>query len=544
MKDIFESFIEMGIFEDVMQPVIEENGKKKEKKKKEKSNASDPIYKGPFSIVFDCASMLEFGEEKDYTKKEILELVDKQFQCELFVNHEREFRLNELSKEMYLLRPGYSSRCEKGTAGKKILLQQLTNLEQLIEPSETGEFSVESVKTYIKETYGLDVILHLVEDIYIPEVCLIKEPSIEGIKFPVRVSVLTLFGEILEIAEEDYKAFEMEIKKQETGLLQEGIIEDEVDEEEASISEEKLKKLLATFLPEYAKDMQYTYDLERDLLQVMHKSIGNMVSQKKVSEKKEETYPSDAIVSLVFTRLKLSSDLFGGRKEITKKELLKYIGKQYPEYSAERTDVTYDKKANLILPILKSGKRGIYELNDTDEYRYEDTELMSVCAIKEETDCYSCVHGIVYYHLPKIPFSILLEIMHFFWDVYVCRGTEAIAQIFYKRETKEYEVYYPKQDATVGNVDFIRDPEREVSPLTIPVMEIHSHGAFVANWSMTDNMEELAHRLYAVVGEIPHFHYDNVHIRVRAATGGYYVQLDINEIFELPVKLFGCAKIR
>ena len=221
---------------------------------------------------------------------------------------------------------------------------------------------------------------------------------------------------------------------------------------------------------------------------------------------------------------------------------MKYIGKQYPEYSAERTEITYDKKANLILPILKSGKRGAYELNDVDEYRYEDTDLMSVCAIKEEPDKYGCVHGIVYYHLPRIPFSILTEIMHFFWDVYVCRGTEAIAQIFYRRETKEYEIHYPKQVATVGSVDFTRDPEKEASPLTIPVMEIHSHGAFTAHWSATDNMEELAHRLYAVVGEIPHFRYDNAHIRVRAATGGYYVQLDINEIFELPTKYLSCVR--
>ena len=539
---MYNMFGDFGIFGDALGPIIEEKEKKKEKKEKKqgKEGSKAEMYKGPFKIVFDSLSLVEFNEEREYSKKEILDVVDQLHKCQIFSSHESEFTLNKLDKEMYLLRPSYSSRCEKGNAGKRLLLQQLTDLAQIVEPDEKGEITVESVKSFISETYGVDVVLHLIDDVYIPEGCIIKPSSIEGIRFPVRVKALTLFGEVLEIEEDDYNAFELENMKQDAGLLQDEIAgESTMDDqkEDMAISENALKNLLATFLPEYANDLQYAYDQEKEILQVLHKSISSIGSQKVPSVKQEEMYPSNAVVSLVFTRLQLSSDLFGGRQKITKKELLKYIGKQYPEYSPERTEITFDEKANLILPILKSGKRGLYQLDDKEEYRREDTELMSICVKKERADYYGCVPGIVYFNLPKIPFDILKEIMHFFWDEYVSRGTEAIAQIYFRKKEAEYEIYYPRQLATVGSVEFERDPEREMDPMKILVMEIHSHGGYAAMWSPTDNEEELAHRLYAVVGELPRFRYDNDHIRIRAATGGYYVRMELGEIFEIPEQI-------
>ena len=42
--------------------------------------------------------------------------------------------------------------------------------------------------------------------------------------------------------------------------------------------------------------------------------------------------------------------------------------KSYPEYSPERTEIQYDEAKKLIMPILKSGKRGAH-----DEYLLEET---------------------------------------------------------------------------------------------------------------------------------------------------------------------------
>ena len=120
------------------------------------------------------------------------------------------------------------------------------------------------------------------------------------------------------------------------------------------------------------------YDEEAKVIVIGHKN--NQSVQKAAATVKEELYPTDASVSLIFTKLQLTSSMFGGKKEITKKELLKHIAKQYPEYSPERTELIYDKKQKLIIPSFKSGKRGSYFLNDNEEYRLEEPPIMRITA--------------------------------------------------------------------------------------------------------------------------------------------------------------------
>lgn len=519
-------FGELGIFGDVMVPIMgEKEKKKKTEKKKSASNKTKMVYKSPLKIIFDSIDSIDILEEKDFSKEELLEEISKVTEFHIFKENTSEFTLNKLKEGVYLLRPGYNSKYEKGTAGKKLLLEHLYDLETIIEEDESGNITAEMVKAFILENYGMNVNLHLLGDVYIPEAYKAKPIELEKFTFPVKIAAMTLFGETLEIKEDDYIALINE--EEQTGLE---------DEKDSKVSDYGIMKLIKTLLPEYAEDLEYAYIPERGLLQVMHKSLNSVGINNISSAKKEDTYPTNAVVSLVFTRMELSSELFDGKSEITKKELLRYVSKQYPEYSPERTEITYDKKKNLIIPILKSGKRGTYSLDDTELYRKEDTVIMSITALKERPDVFGCVNGLVYFNLPKIPFKILREIVHFFWDVYVCKGTEAIAQIFYKKNPGKYEVYIPNQRAAIGCVEFERDPERETDPSSILVMEIHSHGNFKAQWSEVDNREELAHRLYAVVGNLNNFKYDNNHIRVRAATGGYFVQMEAQEVFELPSK--------
>ena len=60
---------------------------------------------------------------------------------------------------------------------------------------------------------------------------------------------------------------------------------------------------------------------------------------------KETTYPTkDVVLSLVFTKIPLSPDMFGGKEEVNEKELLKFICADYPEYGSGRASVQYLKK--------------------------------------------------------------------------------------------------------------------------------------------------------------------------------------------------------
>ena len=241
------------------------------------------------------------------------------------------------------------------------------------------------------------------------------------------------------------------------------------------------------------------------------------------SKKKDGMYPTDAVISLVFTKLELNATLFGGAETATANEIIRFLQKSYPEYSKERTELQYDKKHNMIMPILKSGKRGCYKLEDTALFRRESSFMMDLTVYKKAAT------GSFSWKLPKIPFSVLHEIIHFFWDVYTFRKTEAIALIFYHPDNG-YSIHIPRQYATPCTVEF----ERERSNEEIPVMEIHSHGQYSAFWSAQDDADELSHCIYGVAGNFKDFKYDDSHIITRAGTGGLHLQINPADIFDFP----------
>ena len=142
--------------------------------------------------------------------------------------------------------------------------------------------------------------------------------------------------------------------------------------------------------------MQYVLikDKEQQLLVVRHKAEN---TQKKADTKKNDMYPTDATIGLVFTQIKLNPMMFDGASEVTAKEIIRILGKQYPEYSQERTILEYDKKKKLIIPTLKSGKRGAYQgyvLEETEDYRLEETVLKSITE-KKDPDSQFCYAGSV-----------------------------------------------------------------------------------------------------------------------------------------------------
>ena len=49
--------------------------------------------------------------------------------------------------------------------------------------------------------------------------------------------------------------------------------------------------------------------------------------------------------------------MFDGKKEATEREIQKYLEKDRPEYSKERTKIEYDEKNKLIIATIMGGKR-------------------------------------------------------------------------------------------------------------------------------------------------------------------------------------------
>ena len=529
-------FGDLGIFSGMM-PVMDEKEKQPKKKTEKKEGSSKPVkkleeqkYKAPLKILFDSTSLIELNDDKEYTDTDLFKEIDKIKNLNIFEKYKDQFSLKKIKADTYLIRPSNQAKYEKGDSGNKILLEDVKELALLFGDTEE-KITAETVKEKLKELYKVDVDLYLIEDTYIPIPVNNKKNS-ENIKYPLRITALTMYGQILEFTKDDCEEF-YESEEEQESLLPVS------ENEDSNVSKDVLVKILKSFFPDYADDLSFTYDENENVIQVMHKRGEEAALDPKTATKKEETYPTNATLSLIFTKYELSPDMFSGKKEVTKKEILNYIRKLgYIEYSPERTEIRYEKKENLIIPLIKSAKRGYY-LDDNEAYRKEDTELMYICASKNE----NTENNKLIYHLPKVPFHLFKEIIYFFWDVYVFKGTEAAVQLYYNKKDNEYEIYIPEQEVTKTHVTFKRDIRRETDSNLILAAEIHSHGNYGAFWSAEDDREEVAHRIYGVIGDLKSFSYDKKHIKVRGATGGYHVVVNPNEIFEFPLKIcdFHCA---
>lgn len=564
MSDFMNDMGGLGLFDffGMDAPIASADSKEKKKKdtgkKKSSTKTSDTkkveiLYKTPLHIVFDSMPVMEIEEMGTLTKEKLLAVVWDRLNLSCFTEHNEDFLLTELCKDsVYRLTPAYKCRVAKGASGTQLLLNQLSDLFSLMQPSEGLVHSVKDVTDYIREQYHVDTELYLIGSVYIP---VASGSSVSGklsdLHFPFRVNALTLDGESLEITEEDYLSF---LEKQESEESENVPIEEEDNTEEDledppesadtdkknDIRRELLLKMLQLYFPFMGEKLDFSVNKADNSIQIHFLSI---TSNSMTTNKKEETFPTNAQVDLLFRKIDLTPEMFGGVAEVGKKEILRVLQKDYPAYSPERTHLTYDKKHNCIIPILQSGKRGndrIYDpdrkyyLEDSYNYRKEISPLMSICVNKRHDESEKLFSDLVDLYLPKIPFTILKELVEFFWYVHVVHNTEAYAEVYYNVLADSYQVHIPYQRVSESEVHPEYDPLPENRYELIKVMEIHSHNTYPAFWSSTDNASEQSHMLYGVIGSLDRFRFNRENIIVRAGTGGYHVQMDISDVFQFP----------
>lgn len=135
-------------------------------------------------------------------------------------------------------------------------------------------------------------------------------------------------------------------------------------------------------------------------------------------------------------------------------------------------------------------------------------------------------------NLPKIPAHVLMQIINFFGKLSDQYALEALVHILYDTIRGKYVVRVPKQKLTHVSVHSVM----EVYPdHLIHVMDIHSHNTMPARFSSTDNEDEKATRLYAVIGRLDKVFPD---ITVRASCGGKFIPLSPSEVFEADFKAY------
>ena len=386
--------------------------------------------------------------------------------------------------------------------------------------------SVAEVEAYIREQLKLAVPLSLIpsgDTIY----CIPGKHQAYIAEFPVTVRDMT--GAEIVFSKEDFQS------------------EDEEDEDGGNedVSLESVKeKLFAGEIYSAWKKCLTLYHCEdekgKDMNSVL--VIGTKTIANTPESPKTEMYPTNATITLLFNRIELAPDMFGGKKEVTRREIIACLQKEYPEFTEERTKLTYEKGDNLIFPTINSSTKGatlfdtreeclaaaeehpVYFLGnymeDGTEVRYEKTPISVTEASLDGTI------GRFQWKLPKIPRYFLDYVRDFFALVSKNFETEALVQIGFAKDREKYVLFIPEQ-----KVDKISVETDELSLSTsgiYHVMDIHSHNTMNAFFSTVDNEDEKANRVYGVMGR---FDKDEPEMFFRAATGGRFVFLSVDDVF-------------
>lgn len=131
----------------------------------------------------------------------------------------------------------------------------------------------------------------------------------------------------------------------------------------------------------------------------------------------------------------------------------------------------------------------------------------------------------------KIPGTLARLIIDCFDTVYKKMGTEAAAQVYRKRSTGEYFVYFPKQEVTCAHVSYGKD--QRIQTLRVDnelVCELHSHDSMGAFWSGEDDRNETEICFYVVFGN---FQDDKLTYEARVKYKDSQIKLKLSDIFDI-----------
>lgn len=299
------------------------------------------------------------------------------------------------------------------------------------------------------------------------------------------------------------------------------------------------------------------------------------------AQKKEEKYPSGAVVFLCFNGYteQLSADKFGGKEKITKQDLIEYFKPKFAVFSsAEKVagiNCFYDNLQNRLSVDCAPGRRGAgsaarrynrsWDYEEREVYNNEsgadpmENAIFSVpeldCILHTPTTafnrpvyCKGEYYGSMVYanktaayvytstprsllevslKIPKIPVVIKQAILSYFRKA---MPNEAICKVVYDHGTKIFSVATPisadvdRVSVSNARFDSLRGWDKEV------VATFHSHNSMPAFFSSTDDAAELDQiGIFGVIGRLD---CPEPEIKVRAVYEGGVKEISLAQIFE------------
>ena len=196
-------------------------------------------------------------------------------------------------------------------------------------------------------------------------------------------------------------------------------------------------------------------------------------------------------------------------------------GERMSAYKGVFNDMESADNSGKLICIVPGSDGKVYEIRNEEMGRF----ITPAGTIKELSD----IEAGFTPALPLIPKEQLIQIVSFFRSFLRDEGSyEAIANIFWDRHEEVFLTVVPKQ--SVGHARANSDlPANIDTERYLHYMDIHSHNVMNAKFSIIDDMDERATRLYAVVGRLDNYF---PRIKVRLSNGGKFKEIDPALVFE------------
>ena len=191
-----------------------------------------------------------------------------------------------------------------------------------------------------------------------------------------------------------------------------------------------------------------------------------------------------------------------------------------PQYKGVFSSFDAAEQGGKMISLFPSGDGRVYEMRKTEMGRF----ITPV----SETNAIQKVRAGFIPALPLIPAESLFYILRFFKYMAHMGSYEALANIYWDKQEEKFVIDIPEQTVTPTSVSGKISAEYN-SDRYIHYVDIHSHNNMNAFFSKTDNRNEKAARVYAVVGKISGFFPE---IKVRIANSRSFVEIDPSVVFE------------
>ncbi len=171
----------------------------------------------------------------------------------------------------------------------------------------------------------------------------------------------------------------------------------------------------------------------------------------------------------------------------------------------------------------------LFPSRDGKVYELRKTEMGEFVAPKDNVTEFQTIRAGFTPALPRIPQSLLQQIISFFRCYMSDVEYEALAHILWDKEEKRFVVHIPPQEVFKARINANLSRDELPEERYLHYADIHSHNSMAAKFSPIDDQDERATRLYIVLGKLDRFFPD---ITVRMSCGGTFCELDPALIFE------------